>query len=375
MKILFFSTYFYPYISGLTIYPWRILNHLSKKHKITVLTFNHFQNSLKTENWKLKIIRLPYLFRVSKGFISPRSISYFFSEAKNNDTVILNLPNFEGLSLAIFAKLFKKRIITIYHCQVKMGNSFFSKIIVFFLDCSVFIQCLLSDVIVGHVDYINDRFVGKLFKNKVKTSFPPIEILPISTQFINKLKRLKKKIWIGYVGRIAREKGIEYLVQSFNPPAGRAGRLDNVKLVFAGPLDTVGESKYVNYIKALLSKQHIDCLFFSQLTPEQLGAFYKMIDVLILPSTNQTEAFGMTQPEAMLLGTPVVATNMPGMNIPIKLTKMGLLVEPKNPEQLSKAISTILAHKDKFTHKELIEKAKNIFDVRKVYQFYTKIVG
>jgi len=374
MKILFFSTYFYPYISGLTLYPWRILNHLSKKHKITVLTFNHLQNSLKISNFKFQINYLPYLFRLSKGFISPQSIIYFLKEVKKNDLIILNLPNFEGFALAFFAKLFGKKIISIYHCQVELENGFFLKIINIFLNISVYLQCLLSDTIVGHVDYINNTYIGKVFKNKIKTTFPPVEILPVSTQFINELKRLKKNAWIGYVGRIAREKGIEYLVQATCPSGRRVKRLDNVKLVFAGPSTTVGENKYLQYVKTLLIKNKVDYLFLGQLTPEQLGAFYKTIDLLVLPSTNQTEAFGMTQVEAMLLRTPVIATNLPGIKIPIQLTRMGLFVEPKNPEQITKAIQEILKNKNKYTNKKLVNNARNIFDIKKVYKLYDDLV-
>jgi hypothetical protein len=118
MKILFFSSYFYPYTSGLTTYPWKILNHLSKTYQVTVLTFNHEKNKKKIffhkinkkfffrhpvlrigglgsqkkemlkrvqhdKLIKFKIIYLPYLFRLSKGFISPQSFFYFLKEVKN----------------------------------------------------------------------------------------------------------------------------------------------------------------------------------------------------------------------------------------------------------------------------------------------------
>ena len=48
MKLLFFSPYYYPYISGLTTYPFKILKYLAKDHKITVLTFPH-DNEVKRE--------------------------------------------------------------------------------------------------------------------------------------------------------------------------------------------------------------------------------------------------------------------------------------------------------------------------------------
>jgi glycosyltransferase involved in cell wall biosynthesis len=181
-------------------------------------------------------------------------------------------------------------------------------------------------------------------------------------------------IWIGFVGRIAAEKGLEYLVQS-TYLAGR--RVKRLNLVFAGPdpSKVVGENNYWHKLKKQLDAQKIDYLFFKDLTDSQLGAFYKTIDVLVLPSTNQTEAFGMVQVETMLCGTPVVATDLPGVRIPIKLTKMGLLVKPKNTRELAEAISTILNNRKKFTNDRLIDKTKKIFDPRKTYDFYEKIFG
>ncbi len=369
MRIIFFSTYFYPYISGLTIYPLRLLNHLSKKNKITVLTFNHSENSFRILNLKFQIKRFSYLFRFSKGFISPQSLIHFWREIQKNDLVILNLPNFEGLALAILAKLFRKKIISIYHCQVDLGKNLPSKIVVFFLNLSVYLQCLLSDTIVGHVDYIDSTYIGKRFKKKIQTVLPPIEILPVSTQFMGVLKGKKKKeIWIGYVGRIAGEKGLEYLAQSIKG-------LKNVRLVFAGPAETVGESSYLRKIKKLLKMNNINHLFLGELSADQLGAFYKIIEILVLPSVNQTEAFGMAQAEAMVLGTPVVTSNLPGIRVPIDLTKMGLLIKPKHTNGIKRAIKTILENKKKYSNDKLIKDAQNIFDEEKVYKFYERLIN
>ena len=188
------------------------------------------------------------------------------------------------------------------------------------------------------------------------------------------MKREKRKaIWIGYVGRIAAEKGIEYLVQSIK----RLNFLPKIKLVFAGPNPekVVGEKKYWNKIKKQLEDLKIKYLFFRDLSDKKLGAFYDAVDVLVLPSTNRTEAFGMVQVEAMLWGTPVVATNLPGVRVPIKLTKMGLLVEPKNSKQLSEAILTIIKNRKKYSNEKLIKNAKKIFNPRKTYQFYDDLVN
>ncbi len=374
MKVLFFSSYFYPYISGLTTTPYKILKYLGQNNNITVFTFSHDVNLPKTETVDdIKIIRLPYFFKISKGFISPQSLFYFYKEALRSELIILNIPNFEGLPLAILGKIFNKKIISIFNCQVHLGNGLISKFTNFFLNLSVFFQLSLSNKIITYTkDYINSLTVGKLFASKIYTCLPPIIRLEISKVFLKKLIRKKDgKVWVGFCGRISKEKGIEYLIEAVS-------LLDknNIKIVFAGPYgnNVAGEKNYFDKIKKLLEEKKINYLFLGNLTNDDLGAFYKTIDVLVLPSINQTEAFGIVQAEAMLLGTPVVATNLPGVKQSIKLTKMGLIVNPKNSRQLSQAIIKILRNKSSYSNKQLVKKAKDIFNIAKIYNLWNKII-
>jgi len=373
MEILFFSPYFYPYISGLTTYPYKILTHLSKKHKITVLTFP-YQKELTINNQQLTIKYLPYFFRFSNGFISPPSIFYFYYYAKKSDLIILNQPNFEGLFLAIIGKILHKKIVSILHCQVFLDSGFFNQIINSFLNLSVFIQLWLSNNIIAYTeDYFKSLKISRFFLKKTRFVLPPIEFLKINQKKLKEFDRLKTdKIWLGYAGRIASEKGLEYLVQSINQLYAK----NKVELVFAGPYgkDVSGEDKYYKRIINLLETNVVKHHFFGNLSDGDLSAFYKAIDLLVLPSINQTEAFGMVQAEAMLTGTPVIASNLPGVRVPIRLTKMGEIVKPKNPQQISKAIIKILKNKNKFSNNFLINKAKKIFDINKTYQFYDNLV-
>ncbi|MEK7597237.1 MAG: glycosyltransferase family 4 protein [Patescibacteria group bacterium] len=316
---------------------------------------------------------MPYWFRISKGFISPQSIIYFIKETLKTDLVILNQPNFEGLFLAIVVKLFNKKIISIFHCQVFLESNMFTKIINLFLNLSMKTQLFLSDKIVVYTkDYVNSLPYFKKFANKIVDVLPPIEKSVTDKKFLIKLLKLKKNnIWIGYAGRISSEKGLKYLVQSMK-------QLNNetIALVFAGPYgkNVAGENNYYKKIINILREYKIKHIFLGNLTSKQLSAFYRSIDVLVLPSINQTEAFGMVQAEAMIVGTPVIASNLPGVRMPIKLTKMGIIVEPRNSDQISKAIEEILGNKNKFTNDELIKNANIIFDIKKVYKFYDQLL-
>jgi glycosyltransferase involved in cell wall biosynthesis len=66
--------------------------------------------------------------------------------------------------------------------------------------------------------------------------------------------------------------------------------------------------------------------FLGNLSQQQLTAFYPNIDVLVVPSLNSTEAFGLVQVEAMMNNIPCVASNMPGVRRPVQMHGMGKVV-------------------------------------------------
>ena len=57
-----------------------------------------------------------------------------------------------------------------------------------------------------------------------------------------------------------------------------------------------------------------------QPSDDELWKLYNKLDVLLLPSVNSYEAFGLVQIEAMLAGALVVASYMRGVRIPIGVT-------------------------------------------------------
>lgn len=110
----------------------------------------------------------------------------------------------------------------------------------------------------------------------------------------------------------------------------------------------VGEEVYKQKIFSLIRKYRDSTVFLGEIAPEAMGSFYKLLDILVLPSVNSTEAFGMVQVEAMLMDVPVVATNLPGVRVPIARTGMGLIVPPGDAGALARAICAVLTRKKDF---------------------------
>jgi glycosyltransferase involved in cell wall biosynthesis len=84
--------------------------------------------------------------------------------------------------------------------------------------------------------------------------------------------------------------------------------------------------------------------FLGPKTPRELAAIYQRADVFLLPSAG--EALPSVVTEAMLCGTPVVATDVGGVGE--QLHGYGICVSPGRPDELANAISYMLDHYDQF---------------------------
>jgi glycosyltransferase involved in cell wall biosynthesis len=82
--------------------------------------------------------------------------------------------------------------------------------------------------------------------------------------------------------------------------------------------------------------------FLGVVSPVELTAFFEASEVTVLPSLNSTESFGMVLVESLACDTPVVATDLPGVRVPVKLTGSGLIVPVADAQALALAILKIL---------------------------------
>jgi len=147
---------------------------------------------------------------------------------------------------------------------------------------------------------------------------------------------------VGFAARFAEEKGVNYLINSL--PFVRE-KIPNVKYLFAGEYQNViGENVWTR--SQPLIEQYRDYLEFLGPVPnKEMGNFFGACDVLTVPSINSTESFGLVQIEAMLSGCPVVASNLPGVREPARVTQMGEIVPIKDARALADGIVRVLQNR------------------------------
>ncbi|OGV96813.1 hypothetical protein A2W24_03175 [Microgenomates group bacterium RBG_16_45_19] len=376
MRLTFFTPYFYPYVSGMTTFPLLLLKHWAKTHQVEVITFAYQpQLALRQSLGRLTIYRLRPTLRLHKGFISLSAGAFFADRVRQTDLVLTNLPNFEGWPLVWLAKRHHKPVLALYHCRVDLGPGLVNRLLHFGLDASVAFQLKTAQLIIGtSPDYLQSQPQLAPYLNKCQAIYPPMPPLTVSRPALAHFLQLKgKRRWLGFVGRIAREKGLIYLADALHHLPHRS----RYELVMAGPepAKVAGETKF--YRQFITRLKHLGLTFrhFGYLSPNALSGFYQALDVLVLPSLNSTEAFGQVQVEAMQLGTPVIASALPGVRLPVQATGMGLLVAPHQSQALAQALHQVITRREIYTSAAQRDLAKRLFNYRLALKQYDQALA
>ncbi|MGI6278256.1 MAG: glycosyltransferase family 4 protein [Patescibacteria group bacterium] len=368
MKILISLTYFEPNISGVTIYAKRLAQGLlARGHQVTILTSRHQPDLPKREKKAgLTIIRDWVAFCLGKGVIMPLFPFSSYRLVKEADVVNCHLPQFEAIFLAFWAKILKKRLILTHHTDLSGWPGFFNRLSEGVVNLSQIITASLADKIVVYTkDYANhSRFLSR-FRQKLVFTYPPVVVAQPDKAYKKELSQKLSgvKYRIGFSGRIARQKGLPILLKAI--PILKK-ELASFKIILAGPKKIIGED-FAQEIAPEIKKYSENILFLGPLDQKQLAAFYQVIDLLVLPSDDTLESFGIVQVEAMLFGRPVVAANLPGVREPVEKTGFGKTFLVGDSSDLAKKIVSLLSGPKTAVDKS---KAEEIFSYQKTIDCY-----
>ena len=349
MRILVVITYYRPHTSGLTIYAERLARALAARgHRVTILT-SQFDPKLPQEEFVdgVRVVRVPVLMRVSKGVIMP-SFGWIANKlVLEHDVIQLHLPQFDAAGVALRGRLFKKPTIITYHCDLRMPPGMLSWLANQVVRVMNNLAAIFTHRIVTYTqDYAEHSPYLRRYLKKLRVIPPPV-ILPKVTQeeiqdFAKQNNPLVRRPVIGMAARFATEKGVEVLLDAF--PAVLQ-EFPNALIQFAGSYQNIiGEEQYYQRLIPRINQYQSEghWKFLGNLTPQQMSAFYPNIDVLVLPSLNSTEAFGLVQIEAMSNGVPCVASNLPGVRQPVLRHGMGKIIPIGDAKALGEALVEIL---------------------------------
>ncbi len=369
MRILSSLTYYDPHISGLTIYAKRVLQGLAQRgHTATIVTSQHDRSLAKRELLdEITVVRTRATVKVSKGILMPFYPFRLAREIHRHDVLLLHLPQLEAPFAAAYARLVtRKPVVTVCHCDIELPPGLVGAVFMPVIRLSHLITGLFSNVIVvNSQDYANHSRYLRRFRRKVVVSPPPCAMRepagarpPISGSPI-----------VGFVGRFAEEKGIAYLIDAIPQILKEA---PNACFVFVGEWQHVVGERVYDKVKDKLDALGEHVTLTGVISDETLAAYFQVFDVLVLPSVNSTESFGMVQVEAMLAGTPVVASDSPGIREPIVATGMGELVQPRDSGAIAEAVLRVHANRSDYMRSR--SDIERIFGVERAVMFFEQLL-
>ncbi len=166
---------------------------------------------------------------------------------------------------------------------------------------------------------------------------------------------------IGYLARIAPEKGLHVLIDAFRILAGEVGH-DRVRLRVAGYLG-LDRRSYLAGIRERLAEWRLDggVEFLGELYRPGKLAFLRGLDVLSVPATFE-EPRGRYVLEALASGVPVVEPRHGAFPELIESTGGGHLVEPGSAEGLAAGLRRLM--EDPLLRRELGERGRRAVHAR-----------
>ena len=350
LRILISLLYYYPHLTGLTYYVQLIAEELARRgHQVTVLTARYRRDLPRDTVMHngVRVVRLWAPIRISRGVIMPAYPWAMARLLRQHDVVSIHTPMLETALVSLLAGMAGVKVIPTHHGDLVLPAGLMNRLIAKIMFAFYAFMARRAPCVIGYSpDYADNSYYLRPFGGKFEAIHPPIRIPRPNVENANRLRRQ----WghsdgpiIGYSGRFVQEKRPDLLIQALGVINRRHPK---ARIVFAGEYDIPYEDTWRRH-QPLIEKFKSQLIFLGLIQDKQaLADFYAACDVLALPS--DTECFALAQVEAMLCGTPVVMTDIPGGRGPVTVTGMGRLARPGDWRSIGETVVEVLENPDRY---------------------------
>lgn len=153
-----------------------------------------------------------------------------------------------------------------------------------------------------------------------------------------------------FVGRIEPLKGIDTLIHAIAQmrKADVLSRCPHYLYIIGGNPEACGEdaSKEMQRLQALCAELdlHDLVLFLGKRDQDSLQYYYSAAEMVVMPS--HYESFGMVALEAMACGTPVIATQVGGLQHLVQDGETGFVIPNGDPDALEEKITVLICKEE-----------------------------
>ncbi|MCB0415098.1 MAG: glycosyltransferase [Bdellovibrionales bacterium] len=315
MKLVLIGKYYWPHLGGMERALQDLAEGFLKEGFDVHVVVSHQKNQLQVDVVNgVTVHRMPTIGRFFNLPITKWSRSYI--KGLSPDILNIHLPN--PIAMGVFNTLDFKKIYTLHTNRVSspIVNFFHNKYLLWTL------KKHKSQVIV------TSQYLRQWLKRRNILS----ETVPLAIQSSPMVKNNNvKKYDLIFVGRLVKYKGIPILIKALKDT--------DKSLLIVG--DGPKKKQLLKLIKSFGIQHRV------KIVGEKRGeALIKCIDesrVMVLPSINSSEAFGLCLLEGMRRGLPLITTRLDsGVREVNTVGVTGLEALPKNANSLKKAIMEIL---------------------------------
>jgi glycosyltransferase involved in cell wall biosynthesis len=289
---------------------------------------------------------------------------------REHDIVQVHTPMLETWLVGALAHLAGRKMVMTHSGDLVMPAGGFNQFVQRTVGLLLNRGGAIADVITTlNQDYANHSPFLRPFAPKVRAIYPPVRLPLPKMDEVQAMRRelgLEGASVVGFAGRFVEEKGFDYLLQAM--PLVLA-QMPGTKFAYAGE-HRVAYERFFEQCRPLWEAQQDSIVMMGLIRdPQKLANYYAMCDAFVLPS--RTDCFALVQVEAMLCGTPVVATNIPGAREVVQVTNMGLLVEPRSPQALAEGLVKVLRTPESYARS--YEEIRSIFSTDKTIVAYEEL--
>lgn len=249
---------------------------------------------------------------------------------KNYDFIYIHFPNQAVPILAILLKLYPRKLVINLHGEDLMySKTGYGNILGNMMEnmCKKY-----ANAIIVPSSYFKDIVISRNIIQPNKIIISPSGGINPSIFFPN-LKKLynNEYLHLGYVGRIEKDKGIIEYLEAFN-------NLYKKGIKIKGTI--IGYGNYYERAQQYIKDNDLSSIIeiIPGVPQQELGQYYRSMDLLIFSSSRDSESLGLTGIEAMACGTPIIGSNIGGIKTYLTDGKNGFLTRIHNTDDIVNAI-------------------------------------
>lgn len=348
LRVLTVLTYYHPHWTGITAFAKRIAEGLSADGvDVTVLTSRHDRSLPAREHaGGVDVHRLRTAGRVSRTMPMPAFPFALLRLARRHDVVHLHSPMAEAGLVRWACRVTRRPLVVTHQGDVVMPPGRLNRAIQWLMTRTLASTFRAADRVVTHNDDYAGASLTVVAGDRAEAIEPPVVFPPPPAGAAGALRHelgIGDRPVVGFAGRWVEEKGFDVLLRA--APRVLAARPDAV-FAFAGERAVAYErfSERCAPLIEALGPSFVDLGLL--LDQSRLAAFYAAADVFVLPSRSDCHA--SVQLEALLCGTPIVVTDVPGARAVARATGAGLVVPPEDPGALADAVLSVLDRPERF---------------------------